>query len=667
MTMQKVMCKSCRSDNHKSCDEPENCLCADDDHKFICSDCKKSGNWNDTHDKCEKLYITEGLKSVCTCDNLGHGRNVTVDYSNYSKEPKEYEQALTDEHRLSDLLDNKIGRDDPHFILFELITLCVTTKHLVSKFDIKKQVKKFCERNRIDGVDLDVVIEGVWADEDNFNWIKQISYNLGSRNIKVRYDRTQIIEAGEWIKGNNFIKRIEITGDLLFYNGAYYEANGEAYIRRIARDAIDKPKTNDVTEVYQHIKDTCELITRRDIEHSVHIKCLRNGLYDINSGVFSRKFSPDYIILHQIPHNYDETAKYDKIDKIVTTLIPDKNKRQSYYDFISTCMHPFTGVDYQLGLVGVSGTGKSQLGDLVKFILGDKNYVTEKIHDMANDQTLQMLAADKMLNYDDDLNDQSIKQIDVIKKWVTQSSFSIRKIYSEGVTFRPTSRLMFSANDLYEIPNADDAEAIYDRTYLIRIDKKFRHRDNEVKNIMTKVTEEQGLDGLVTYLLKNATWIAENEKYHYPINPKTVSEIWNIFGNRISEFKKKWIINTPSFRLDSNDPFNKWSEFCNEHGYKPHSKKSFKEVFDELVGNIPTKTRKKLPDSEEKIEIYAYTGIRIKTQEEFDSEDQGQLDEFLDEKYQKTLQGFLDSVLSSLVKINTKNNIHTNHTKGDTP
>ena len=119
-------------------------------------------------------------------------------------------------------------------------------------------------------------------------------------------------------------------------------------------------------------------------------------------------------------------------------------------------------------------------------------------------------------------------------------------------------------------------------------------------------------------MLKNATWIAEHEKYHYPISPRTVSEIWNIFGNRIGEFKKKWIVVEPSYRLDSNEPFNKWSEYCNEFGYKAKSKKLFKEIFDELVGNIPTKTRKKLPDSDEKVEIYAYTGFRIKSQEEFD-------------------------------------------------
>jgi len=670
--MTKWNCPACNLDKHNECNAPQGsdgCLCAEDNHIYICDDCKKDGVFSETHGICEKLYFDSNGQSSCKCENIGHHRNQKLTANKIPiKEPMEYEQAIRDEERLWNLLNEGTGNDNPTFVLVELVTLLVIVEHMVSKFDLIKKLIPFCKKYNVAVEEIDGAIESVWADEDKFRWIKQISYTLGSRGIKVRFDRTQIIEAGEWIKGNNFIKRIELNGELLCYNGQYYKSNGEAFIRREARKAIDKPKTTDVSEVYQHIKDTCDLITRRDIEHSIHIKCLNNGLYNIKTGVFSPKFSPDYIILNQIPHNFDETAKYDKIDEVVKSIIPDKRLRQSFYDFISTCFHPYTGVDYQLGLVGVSGTGKSQLGDLVKFVIGneDENYVTMKIHDMANDQTLQVKAGNKMLSFDDDLNDQSIKQIDVIKKWVTQSSFTIRKIYDEGITFRPTSRLMFAANDLYEIPNSDDAEAIYDRTYLIRIDKKFRHKDTEIKNVMKKVTDPneggQGLDGLVTYLLKNATWIAEHEKYHYPISPRTVSEIWNIFGNRIGEFKKKWIVVEPSYRLDSNEPFNKWSEYCNEFGYKAKSKKLFKEIFDELVGNIPTKTRKKLPDSDEKVEIYAYTGFRIKSQEEFDAEDKTKIDGFTKDK---STENFMTSTLSILV--NTMHTFHTNNTNGEKP
>lgn len=606
MTLVLINCKDCISGNHDKCSS-ESCLCADDNH---------------------------GIKE----DSLLDGVLVRSYMDAPKDEPMNYERARKDSDRLKNFQDDGLGNNSPEFVLIEMTKLLIITKHIISKFEIIKELTEWCKSNRVDVRIIDDSIEIVFSDIDYFGYIKSIAHQLGMKNEKVQFDKSQLIEAGEWIRGSKAIKRIELTGDMLFFNGKYYERNAEALIRRIARDIIHgKPKTNDITEIVHYIEDKSNIITWKDIEHSIHIKCLNNGLYDIKTGVFVTKFNPDYIILGQIPHNYNESSTYNEIDKVVDSLIENKEDKQSFYDFISTCLHPYTGVDFQFGFVGIAGTGKSQLGELVKLVLGQDNYKGNKIHDIAKDQTTQIDAAFSMLNFDDDLNDQSIKQIDVIKKWVTQSTFTARSIYKQPTTFRPMSRLMFSANDLYEIPNHDDAEAVYDRTYLVRIDKKYRHGTEEIKNIMSKVATDTQLDGFITFLLKNATWMAENEKYHYPIPVSKVESIWNTYGNRIAEFKKKWVIVDTRHRLDSADPFNKWTEYCNLHHYKTKTRKEFKEIFDELVGNIPTKTRKIVEGTAESVEVYAYTGIRLKTDEEITFEEQNKLSGKPDEKALKAL------------------------------
>jgi len=571
--------------------------------------------------------------SICLCavesnhnePTLRDGVRENNHFASPKGEPMEYERALRDAETLKNFIEEGLGNNSPNFVLIEMTKLMITSGHMISKFDLVRELTAWCKNFRVDLQLIDESIEMVFADFEMFGYVKKIANCLGRKGIQLLFDRSQVIELSEWIKGNLIIKRIDIDGDLLVYNGRFYERKAEPVIRRLARDIIPKPKTTDITEIVNHIKDTAELISWKDVEHSIHIKCLRNGLFDIKSGVFSTKFNPEYIILNEIPHNYNENSGFGEIDKIVISLIPDKNHRQSFYDFISSCLHPYTGIDYQFGLVGVSGTGKSQLGELVKLTLGKDNCKDNKIHDLAIDQTKQKDAAYSMLNYDDDLNDQSIKQIDVIKKWVTQSSFTIRGIYEQPTTFRPMSRLMFSANDLYEISNPDDAEAIYDRTYLVRVDKKHRHQADEIKNVIPKIATGPQLEGFITYLLKNANWMYNNEKYHHPIGVSQVESIWNTFGNRIKEFKKKMVVHEVSYRLDSNDPYNAWQTYCIRNNYKPKSKREFKEVFDELVGNTPTKTRKKTPDGES-VEIYAYTGIRLKSDEEIAQEEQTAFD-----------------------------------------
>lgn len=603
--MDKINCSKCVADEHDYCLDKENCLCAENKHG-------------------ERLQI---------------GR-VKVDdrYSGPANEPRIYEQALRDKERLQDLLDEGVGNNTPLFALQELIKLLIYSRHMVSKFELIRECKDWCIKNRIEIEEIDVALEIVFNDTEVFENIKKITRYLGSIQEDVLFDTTQLIEASEWLKGRHFIKRIEVTGDLLFFNSQYYEINAEALIRRSARNIIAGSKNGHIVEIVKYIEDTCKVITWKDIEHSIHLKCLLNGIYDIKSGVFSTKFDPDYIILNQIPHNYDESATWNEIDRQVKTLIPNDNSRQSYYDFLSTCLHPYTGVDFQFGSVGRTGTGKSQLGFLAEFVLGEKNVKDATIHLLARDQTTQKNVAFKMLNIDYDLNDESIKQIDVIKKWITQDKFTARGIYEQSSDFRPMSRLMFMANDLYEIANTDDAEAIYDRTYIIRVDKKFRHQEDEIKNVMKKTATEPELEGFITYLLKNATWIYENESYHYRLPVREVEVIWNTFGNRIRMFVEKWIEKGPSYRIESNEPFNKWMSYCIHHDFKPKTKKHFSEIFDEIVGNTPSKTRI------DNNECYAYTGFRIKTDEEVAEEETTPLTPKLNHQALKALR-FFDSFL----------------------
>lgn len=583
MTLVLINCKECMKGEHNICKNPETCLCASDNH---------------------------GVKVTTLKDGV-----LVRDYMDFPKdEPMKYEQAQRDAERLKNFQENGLGNNSPSFVLVEMTKLLIVTKHMVSKFDLVDTLIEWCKKYRVEISEIDDAIETVFSDIDMFEIIKKTSNFIGQSKKITKFDKSQIIEAGEWLIGCYHIKRIELTGNLLFFNGKYYETDAEALIRRNFRIINTKCKTNDVTEVVKYIEDTCKLITWKDIEHSIHLKCMLNGIYDIKSGVFSIEFNPEYIILNQIPHNYNELATFEDIEKTVTTLIPDEKHRQSYFDFLSSCFHPYTGIDFQFGMLGRTGSGKSQLGKLAMFVMGDKNFKEASIHLIANDQTTQKDTAFVMLNIDNDLSHESIKHIDVLKKWITQDGFTGRRIYEYSSTFRPMSRLMFMANDLYEIPNSDDADAIYDRTYIIRVDKKFRHQSNEVKRIMEKTATVPQLEGFTTYLLKNATWMHQNEKYHFSMSVNEVEDVWNTFGNRIKMFIEKWI-ERGVFRTESSEPYNKWIGYAITKGYKSRDKKQFKAIFEELIGNTPTKTRK------DDIEIYAYTGFRIKSDEEIAEEE----------------------------------------------
>ena len=601
--MAMINCKQCIEGKHEDCSN-ENCLCKSDNHGVKIPTLK------------DGVIVVESVES----NNLKY-----------------------DQDRLNDLLDNGLGNNSPEYMMPEIVKLLVTVKKIVSKISIKSVIKDLCVRKGYASVDLDKWIEVAWSDSDMFSQLKQICFDLGKNRDYILFEQNQLIEVSWYLMGRYHIKKIELNGSMLFFNDRYYENNAEQLIRRNARGLLIKSKNGDMNEVVKMIEDSCKVITWKDIEQHTHLKCLLNGTYDIKSGIFMESFSSDNIILNLIPHNYDEMSNFNEINRIVSEIIPDKRDRQSYYDSLSIALHPYTGIDFQFGGIGSPGTGKSQICELSILVLGDENVSASPIHLIASDLTTQKDVAFKFLNIDMDMSNESIKNIDVLKRWITQDKFTARGIYEHNTTFRPMARMCFMANDLYEIANTDDADAIYERTHIIKIDQKFRGTDTQIKNVVKKIASEDQLNGFITYLLKNATDIFNLQRIHYPINLNTVKEIWNIHGNRIREFFQLWCVKG-EFREDQNDVWNRWISFANIKNYQIKDKKKFHQIFDEVAGNTPTKTR--IGNGDQSRQVYAYHGFRLLRDDEVN----------INENIFRASQAqSSESSILSLLNINSKN------------
>ena len=350
--------------------------------------------------------------------------------------------------------------------------------------------------------------------------------------------------------------------------------------------------------------------------------CLNNGIYDVQTGVFSDEFSDEWIILNHIPWNYDETKSHDSIGALVREITGSEKNMQSLYDFMSICFYPKIGIYKQLGLVGPPGTGKTELCSLQNFVFGDDNVRHASIHQLARDATTQNDIAFKTLNIDADLNSDSVEQIDTIKKWVTRDPMTARSIYDHTITYKPAARLMFAANDLYEMSNENDADAIYDRTHLITIEKRFRDSKNEIKNVMEKTVTDSELDGLVTHLLKNATKIYKMQNIHHSMTISAIKDQWDRHTKGIKLFVAKWIVKDDNTRCVRSTVNERWIKFCEENGITRKGRNKFYESFEDIVGVESVTTRV------ENMQGHFYFGIRLRSPTEVKSIEQKGVVEF---------------------------------------
>ena len=580
---------------------------------YFCQSCD-AGPWSMNEmgyngTKIVNFHIEKGHKVVKWQEPEPTLKDGVIEIPNFSKPKKD-----KDIWRLEKMLEDGRGELSEEIASYELVKLLISVKQIIGKPNLHDELKDWCNQFGYKEIDIDKSIESVFERADVFEDVKSIAFELGKKKIKVNFDSNQFIETSYWLMGRYNIKRIEVDGKLLFFNDYYYEQKGDELIKReTTKLMVDSRKANRV-EVVEYIKDSCPIIKNKDIEASVHLKCLLNGVYNIKTREFHNSFSPDVIILNQIPHNFDETKTFEKIDEKVSQIIIDKKDKQTFYDFLGTCLHPYTGIDFQFGGVGRPGTGKSKICDLVVDVLGDDNVSESPIHLIADDQTTQLDVAYKFCNIDRDVLPKDITHTDVIKKWITQDRFRARAIYEHSGDFRPTARWMFMSNDLYEIPNHDDAEAIYQRTYLARIDHQFRNTKEEIKNIIRQVSTPEQLDGFITYLLKNASQVYEMQNIHHPTTSKIVSELWNQYGNRIHEFIKKWCIKGVTFRIEKSNVWDRWLAESLKKELPAKGRNIFYKQFEEILGMTATKGR----DGD--VLGYYYNGLSLKTEEQVNKE-----------------------------------------------
>ncbi|WP_299290534.1 DNA primase family protein [Nitrosopumilus sp.] len=574
-------CKECLSGRYENCKNPKNCPLGKE--------------YNSKNSPIEsKLVDTTGKKTF---------------YLSKFCPWEEIDMSLEEFKEECESLDPFIGG-------LRITEFLAVNRQVIDKKKIAKEIKSWSDFKgyEFEIKDIEKIINAVWEDNDSFNAIKETAFKMGLEKKEILLERDQFIEVSEWIKGRYHIKRVELTGELLFFNDQYYDNDAEQLIRRTARKCISKSKNVDMNEVVNYIKDSCKIIKSDDIEKYVHLKCLLNGTFNIIKGTFEESFSPENIILNQIPHNFVKKGKHSTIEKRVKEIAPDDKDRQSYFDFGSTCLHPYTGIDIQLGEVGIPGTGKTQLITLLQYVLGSDNVTNATTHSIAKDETTQKDVAYSFLNIDEELRSDDVRNIETLKKWITQGRFTARSIYGHNTNFRPTSRLMFATNTIYEITNPEDALAMYERTHLIKLTQKFRHTKKEIKNVFENIKEKE-FDSFISYLLKNATKIYKNKSIKYPQTTEQTESLWNEFGNQVRAFIDEWIEKDISFKEEASKI---WEKFFNEssmRGVKPRGKNQFYDKFNEIIGNTSTKIR------EDDITFYGYPGIRLKTVDEKENQE----------------------------------------------
>lgn len=262
---------------------------------------------------------------------------------------------------------------------------------------------------------------------------------------------------------------------------------------------------------------------------------LQNGLFDLEKWE-KVDHTPEYLSICQTPVKYDPDAKCPQIEKFLSEVAKPED-----IDFILEWFGYCLTVDvrYQKALMvyGIPGTGKSVLLALLEMFIGTENCSAESIQKIEEDKYRAANVYGKRVNVCSDIPSTKMHKAEMFKKMVSGlDMIDAEHKYEDPFKFRNVAKLTFSANKLPEGPKDP---AFYERFCLIEFSHKFRGTEQDDKQLLSKLTTEAELSGLLNKALDGLKRLYENDKFSYSKTFEETEKEYLLNSNPVAVFMEE--------------------------------------------------------------------------------------------------------------------------------
>ena len=176
-----------------------------------------------------------------------------------------------------------------------------------------------------------------------------------------------------FLKNNHHIVRI--NNQLHLYKDGIY-VSGQQEIESAMIKHIPQLNRAKRTEVMSYL----DIMIRENTKPApANLIAFRNGIFDVLQEKFFQ-FSPEYIITNKIDWDYNPNAYYQLTDEVLNNLAcDDKEIRALLEELIGYCMYRRNELGKAFILTGTGSNGKSTYLNLIKTILGKKEYFSFRL------------------------------------------------------------------------------------------------------------------------------------------------------------------------------------------------------------------------------------------------------------------------------------------------
>lgn len=307
---------------------------------------------------------------------------------------------------------------------------------------------------------------------------------------------------------------------------------------------------------------------------------LNNCTLVLNSeGVTIKEFDYRDFLTHQLPFNYDSTARNLILEKYLDDVLPDKDTQRTLQEVCGYLFIKGMKLEKIFFLYGTGANGKSVLFEVINGLIGTENISHFSLESLT-DETGYFRAKikDKIVNYGTDIK---LTKIDagMFKTLASGEPIEARLPYGEPFTMSDYAKMIFNVNRL-DNANIEHTYGFYRRILIIPFEKTIADEDQD-RSLHKKILSNKA--GVLNWIIAGAERVirtedifvsAECQKFKAKFIKETDSAAMFLEARRYN--------NQGQAPLYLSSLYADYKGFCLEDGYKSLGKNNFSKRLEAL-------------------------------------------------------------------------------------
>jgi len=382
----------------------------------------------------------------------------------------------------------------------------------------------------------------------------------------------------DYLSNTYYIKTIgDAQKEIYYYDGGVYRSGGRnKLLKEIQKLTNRNVKNNDVQEIIKGVERNTILLSQIE-EAPKHLINFKNGVYNIETGELT-PHSPEFVFLHQIPHNWNSSAKCPKIQDFLKNTLQEKDI-PLVHEFNGFCLYRKTFIKKAVILVGEKDTGKTTFIKMNVAALGLSNTCSVALHKICKDKFAASRLYGKLLNIYDDLPTQDIQDVGAFKVATGGGFVAGEKKFSDSFEFISYCKLLFACNKISRVNDSDD-EAFYSRWVIIQFLNNFGKDSGKMDyNLDEKLTTPSEMEGLLVLAVEGLKTLLKNGCFSTDETTEETKLFMEKNSNNISSFAYDYVERKENSYVTFENLYEVYKLYCEWNGDAPESKDKFSKQF----------------------------------------------------------------------------------------